>query len=633
MKVELRPLFLSAVISLSAACTEGIDVDEVLFTCGDGQISGSEQCDDGNRFTRDGCSGACTLEPGFSCSGEPSICRAVCGDSWRRPGETCDDGNAQAGDGCSRDCKTEAGWDCDRREPSFCIPTCGDGIRVGSERCDDNNAMAGDGCDGNCFIEANYTCTGTITSVCTPICGDGMRLMGEACDDNNAMAGDGCSAECTIEMGYQCDMASPTICYLCGDGQRGALEACDDNNTMAGDGCDPQCAVEAGYQCDMQSPTICTPICGDGLRLGSEACDDNNMMPGDGCNSQCALEPGFICENPANSPTRCRPRWAQLTAPSAELPPLGTTIYTGSEIIYWGGGLPPADLSSEGHRYQIRGNRWVNTSANNSPSPRSLHSAVWTGQEMLIFGGEGSQGYLGDGGLYNPQSNSWTSISSTTARSLHTAVWTGQEMLVFGGVPNSTTTPSLLRYQPSNQRWSQGSTLAPSRTEHSATWTGQELLIYGGRPLAAPTQTVSDFIAYNPSTDSFRSLNSGPLTPRAGHQAVWTGQELIIWGGEDSHGVAMSDGARYTPSTDSWQTISTQTLSRASGAVFMNTQLLFWEADSQRALQYSPSDDRWALLDYPAGPQVVLELGLVWTSTQALFLGSQGLYRLVPEQP
>ena len=45
--------------------------------------------------------------------------------------------------------------------------------------------------------------------------------------------------------------------------------------------------------------------------------------------------------------------------------------------------------------------------------------------------------YLNTGGRYNPSTDSWTATSTTNApdgRYGHTAVWTGSEMIVWGGI-------------------------------------------------------------------------------------------------------------------------------------------------------------------------------------------------------
>ena len=62
---------------------------------------------------------------------------------------------------------------------------------------------------------------------------------------------------------------------------------------------------------------------------------------------------------------------------------------------------------------------------------------MWTGSEMIVWGGvHGTKHYLNTGGRYNPGTDSWTATSTTNApaaRNPHTAVWTGSEMIVWGG--------------------------------------------------------------------------------------------------------------------------------------------------------------------------------------------------------
>ena len=63
---------------------------------------------------------------------------------------------------------------------------------------------------------------------------------------------------------------------------------------------------------------------------------------------------------------------------------------------------------------------------------------------------------------------------------------------------------------------------------------------------------------YNPSTDSWTatSTTNAPTAP-IGHTAVWTGSEMIVWGGMDANFAALNTGGRYNPSTDSWTATST----------------------------------------------------------------------------
>ena len=127
-----------------------------IALCGDGAVTGDEECDDGNTASDDGCSSTCRHE--------------FCGDGEPGPYEQCDDGNTVDGDGCNASCEREL---------------CGDGITNDvTETCDDGNTIADDGCGPTCLVED---------------CGDGVVNGAEWCDDANTVSGDGCAAACTLE--------------------------------------------------------------------------------------------------------------------------------------------------------------------------------------------------------------------------------------------------------------------------------------------------------------------------------------------------------------------------------------------------------------------------------------------------
>src|SRR5439155_15187742 len=91
----------------------------------------------------------------------------------------------------------------------------------------------------------------------------------------------------------------------------------------------------------------------------------------------------------------------------------------------------------------------------NAPLGRAAHSAVWTGSEMIVWGGAGVV-YLNTGGKYNPVTDSWTATSISNApeaRDFHTAVWTDGEMIVWGGLTPSDFLNTGGRYNPSTNSW------------------------------------------------------------------------------------------------------------------------------------------------------------------------------------
>src|SRR5438270_768748 len=112
-----------------------------------------------------------------------------------------------------------------------------------------------------------------------------------------------------------------------------------------------------------------------------------------------------------------------------------TTVWTGSEMIVWGGFFGGIALNTGG-KYNPGADTWTATSTTNAPSARGYPGAVWTSSEMIIWGGWDDFNFLNTGGRYEPGTNSWTATSTTnvpSGRFQHTAVWTGSEMIVWGG--------------------------------------------------------------------------------------------------------------------------------------------------------------------------------------------------------
>src|SRR4030095_11846592 len=129
---------------------------------------------------------------------------------------------------------------------------------------------------------------------------------------------------------------------------------------------------------------------------------------------------------------------------------------------------------------------WMLTSMVNAPVARNSFTAVWTCNEMIVWGGSGDDYpfYLNTGGRYNPATDSWTSVTMKGApapRAVHTAVWTGGEMIVWGGGSLSGVANTGGHYDPATNKWKQITTAgAPSgRDHHTAVWTGKEMIVWG----------------------------------------------------------------------------------------------------------------------------------------------------------
>jgi len=167
-------------------------------------------------------------------------------------------------------------------------------------------------------------------------------------------------------------------------------------------------------------------------------------------------------------------------------------------MLIWGG------ATNTGAAYNPEAGTWTPISTINAPSPRTWQSAVWTGTEMLIWGGTTSSGVVQDGGRYNPATDSWAPLSvigAPSPRLDQSAVWTGRNMVVWGG-RDSAYLNTGGRYDPATDSWSQTSAVgAPTpRIAHAAVWTGTHMIIWGGRVGGASTDT-GGLYALDQSTD------------------------------------------------------------------------------------------------------------------------------------
>jgi hypothetical protein len=198
-----------------------------------------------------------------------------------------------------------------------------------------------------------------------------------------------------------------------------------------------------------------------------------------------------------------------------------------------------------------------------SPTARYGFTAVWTGSEMVVWGGNPSSGgntYYNDGGRYDPTTDTWRSVNVTGApqgRNGHSAIWTGTKMIIWGGTLDNASPPTLAntggRYDPVSDSWqptSTGANVPSVHSGHSAVWTGNIMIVFGGA-----SRSPGNIGAYSPTSDSWQPLSLPPngYNPNGGQAAVWSGTEMIAWGGG---GNGSNLGARYNPSNGNWTIVS-----------------------------------------------------------------------------
>jgi hypothetical protein len=290
-------------------------------------------------------------------------------------------------------------------------------------------------------------------------------------------------------------------------------------------------------------------------------------------------------------------------------------VWDGTEMIVWGGSTPNRTVGetaeADGAAYNPRTNAW-RVLPRAPIGGRAYASAVWTGTELIVWGGSANGHALGDGAAYNPTTNAWRTIAAAPigAAMKSATLWTGREMIVVGGLnggsdaaaydpagdrwhklpdapggsippyPNAVWTGTqaifvldakvgsrtletqvagrvLVTYDPDSRRWTNLATIDTTGTLGWLVWTGQDLLALGGTGNGENRSATFDLQTRSWS----RSITSPPVHGVAFNGPVWSGSEAIFWGGGDV-------GLAYEPATGAWRTYNAGGLRpRVDGAV------------------------------------------------------------------
>lgn len=273
-------------------------------------------------------------------------------------------------------------------------------------------------------------------------------------------------------------------------------------------------------------------------------------------------------------------------------------------------------------------------------SPRALHSATWTGDGVLIWGGmiePGTEGALTSGAIYYPASQRWFGLmrAQQGERYHHSAVWTGKEAIMFGGVDaggrEALNNLVIIRPGEDQAELLLGTDSVKPRAGHTAVWTGESMLVWGGEDQG---QVLGDGASFDAKGRQWTVLASqGAPAARAYHTAVWTGTAMLVWGGNNGQ-EWFNSGALYDPKTGTWKAISMAGAPApriSHTAIWTGDKLLVWGGRGQGEVLlndgaiYDPASDRWQAL--PAAPVSLLARELhtaIWTGQEMVIWGGRG---------
>ena len=218
----------------------------------------------------------------------------------------------------------------------------------------------------------------------------------------------------------------------------------------------------------------------------------------------------------------------------------GLVVWTGRELIGWGGGCC-GDAFSDGIAYSPKTNRWRKLASSPLAGSQAPVGA-WTGRELLVVvgnldpDGRPWPARLARAAAYDPVKNAWRRLAPLPGGRAATAVWDGRELLVL------TAGGAVFALDPVANRWRRVARLGPAHAGGAVAWTRKRLLVWGGKSAAG--------VALDPGTGRTMPLPRSPLAAREDPVSAWTGRALVVWGGRAPiGGRPFADGATFTPST------------------------------------------------------------------------------------
>jgi hypothetical protein len=275
-------------------------------------------------------------------------------------------------------------------------------------------------------------------------------------------------------------------------------------------------------------------------------------------------------------------------------------VWAGDRVVVWGGFSGADEALDDGAAYLPDEDVWVEL----PPAPmtgRGDATAVWTGGEVLIIGGAERVGRPGhvpglqrDGAAYDPVADQWRRLppipdgvwqlrdrGAGPIRERFAGTWDGEALFVWGR--------DVARYHPGDDAWERvtapltamwlgsrvtsirigsevaviglahrddpgtfGITYRPANGAFGTVPSLSRAVMSGPRQVAAAGELVvllgaepASAAVWSPGTATWRSI---PAELVRGLEAavVWTGQELLIWGGSDGSG-PRADGIAWTP--------------------------------------------------------------------------------------
>jgi hypothetical protein len=239
-----------------------------------------------------------------------------------------------------------------------------------------------------------------------------------------------------------------------------------------------------------------------------------------------------------------------LPAPPLDVRWKHSTVWTGRELVVWGGeldavnmGLPGQNaIYNDGAAYDPLARRW--RIMNHSPLPGDaspgggiggggVARAVWTGSEVLVV-------QAGRAAAWNPETDRWREVASPPGEGTLGLVAAGDVVIQLDRGAG-------WAWHRRDNEWSRLPDLPVELSQGIVVWTGENVVVLGSVSTSGASAEVSPTVgaAYDPDTEEWRELPSTSHTRPAA--AVWTGEEVLVVDFDNTR-----TAAAYDPVQDEW---------------------------------------------------------------------------------
>lgn len=284
--------------------------------------------------------------------------------------------------------------------------------------------------------------------------------------------------------------------------------------------------------------------------------------------------------------------------PQLRVSPDAAPVWTGREVLFFVGGDDPVATASGGAvvRYHPDADAWSAGSSVGAPLWRADARTFWTGDELVVLGGDDDAGAPAAGGAaYAPLTDSWRPLRAPNGPDLThdaeaTAVWCYGRYLVFAWSHPG----KVRRYDPAEDEWREGSVEgAPTISRRSLVTCADHRVVVWQKPQL--NASFSDALGvdaagiYDVDADAWSSMSTdGAPYSAADLRSVWSGRDVLVWGAEG--------GAKYDLAAGRWAPIASSgaPATTAVGVFHAGREMLVLTgAKRLAAYSYAPETNTW----------------------------------------